>query len=206
MAIVKRTYRSGIRRGDAPRLICEAAARLFATKGYLATAIDDIAVEAGVARPTVFTAVGPKPVILKTVFDQAMAGDDAPAPIAERPWWTEALEEPDPARSIELHVRNMCWISQRSAALARAVETAAEVDDDAAELWAQYQLQKRVGMAGFVANLANKTELRLEPDAIVDTMWALSPDAYWRLVHDAGWPVETYQLWLTDLLRRLILE
>lgn len=206
MATVKRPYRSGIRRGDAPRLICEAAARLFATKGYLATSVDDIAAEAGVARPTVFTAVGPKPVILKTVFDQAMAGDDVPAPIAERPWWTEALDEPDPASSIELHVRNMCWISQRSAALARAVETAAEVDDDAAELWAQYQLQKRVGMASFVANLANKTELRLELDAIVDTMWALSPDAYWRLVHETGWPVETYQLWLTDLLRRLILE
>ena len=94
-SVKRRAYRSSIRRGDAPALVCEAAYRLFSTKGYLATSIEDIAAEAGVARPTVFTAVGPKPVILRTVVDQALAGDDAPVPIAERSWWREAIEEPD---------------------------------------------------------------------------------------------------------------
>src|ERR1700747_1540117 len=91
--VKRRAYRSGIRRGDAPTLVCEAASRLFSPKGYLATSIEDIAAEAGVARPTVFSAVGPKPVILRAVVDQALAGDDAPIPIAERPWWREAVEE-----------------------------------------------------------------------------------------------------------------
>ena len=50
MADVKRSYRSTIRRGDAPELICAAAYRLFSDKGYLATSIEDIAAEAGVAR------------------------------------------------------------------------------------------------------------------------------------------------------------
>ena len=76
-SVKRRAYRSGIRRGDAPALVCEAAYRLFSTKGYLATSIEDIAAEAGVARPTVFSAVGPKPVILRAVVDQALAGDDA---------------------------------------------------------------------------------------------------------------------------------
>ena len=84
-----------IRRGDAPALICAAAYRLFSTKGYLATSIEDIAAEAGVARPTIFTAVGPKSTILRLVVDQALAGDDAPVPIAQRPWWREAIDEPD---------------------------------------------------------------------------------------------------------------
>src|SRR5687768_1387696 len=113
--VKRRAYTSNIRRGEAPTLVCAAAYRLFSTKGYLATSIDDIAAEAGVARPTVFTAVGPKPVILKTVVDQALAGDDAPVPIAERPWWREAIDEPDPVRSIELHARNMCRIAARAA-------------------------------------------------------------------------------------------
>ena len=117
MADVKRrSYRSTIRRGTHRQLICAAAYRLFSDKGYLATSIEDIAAEAGVARPTIFTAVGPKATILRLVVDQALAGDDAPVPIAQRPWWREAVEEPDPVRSIELHARNMCLINQRAAA------------------------------------------------------------------------------------------
>ena len=96
MADVKRPYRTTIRRGDAPKLICAAGYRLFSDKGYLATSIEDIAAEAGVARPTIFTAVGPKATILRLVVDHALAGDDAPVPIAQRPWWREAIEEPDP--------------------------------------------------------------------------------------------------------------
>src|SRR3954471_22781285 len=98
--VKRRSYTSNIRRGDAPALVCAAAYRLFTTKGYLATSIEDIAAEAGVARPTVFSAVGPKPVILRTVGDQATVGDAAPGAVAERPWWREAVDEPDPHRSL----------------------------------------------------------------------------------------------------------
>lgn len=206
-SVKRRTYRSSIRRGDAPALVCEAAYRLFSTKGYLATSIEDIASEAGVARPTVFTAVGPKPVVLRTVVDQALAGDDAPVPIAERPWWREAIEEPDPARSIELYARNMCRISGRAGLVLRALEIAASIDADAADVWARFQNQRRVGLNEFAVTLAQKTTaLRYDEAAITDTMWTLAPDAYLRLVHDAGWPVERFQGWLADLLQRMFLE
>src|SRR3954452_13905939 len=125
-----RAYRSTIRRGDAPRLVCEAAHRLFTTKGYVATSIEDIATEAGVARPTVFSAVGPKDAILKAVVDQAMAGDEQPVPVADRPWFTDALQEPDGLRATRLHVRNIAHIVQRVAPLLRVLETAAAVDAD----------------------------------------------------------------------------
>ena len=172
-----RPYRSTIRRGDAPRLVCDAALRLFSTQGYLATSIEDIAREAGVARPTVFTAVGPKPVILKTVFDRAIAGDDEAVPVAERSWWQEAIEEPDPARSIALHARNMVRITGRTGRLARAVEAAAQVDDDARRVFETWQQQRREGMSMFVRSLATKAELRVDEGTATDTLWALSPDA-----------------------------
>ena len=206
-SVKRRAYRSRIRRGDAPALVCEAAYRLFSTKGYLATSIEDIAAEAGVARPTVFTAVGPKPVILRAVVDQALAGDDAPVPIAERPWWREAIEEPDPVRSIQLYARNMCRISVRAGLVLRALETAAPIDADVAEVWARYQHQRRVGLNEFAVTLAQKTSaLRYDENTITDTMWMLAPAAYLRLVHDAGWPVEQFQAWLTDLLQRMFLK
>ncbi len=206
-SVKRRAYRSSICRGDAPALVCDAACRLFSTKGYLATSIEDIAAEAGVARPTVFTAVGPKPVILRTVVEEALAGDDAPVPIADRPWWREAIEEPDPLRSIELYARNMCRISGRAGLVLRALESAASIDADAADVWARFQHQRRVGLNEFAVALAQKTNvLRYDEDTITDTMWTLAPDAYLRLVHDAGWPVERFEAWLTDLLQRMLLE
>jgi len=205
-SVKRRSYRSSIRRGDAPALVCDAAHRLFSTKGYLATSIEDIAAEAGVARPTVFSAVGPKPVILRTVVDHALAGDDAPVPIAERPWWREAIDEPDPVQSIQLYARNMCRISERAGLLLRALETAASIDVDAAELWDRFQHQRRVGLHQFAVSLAGKSDgLRYDADTITDTMWTLAPDAYLRLVHDARWPVERFQAWLADVLERVFL-
>jgi AcrR family transcriptional regulator len=202
----RRTYRTTIRRGEAPALICAAARRLFAEKGYLATSITDIAAEAGVARPTVFTAVGPKPVILRAVVDQSLAGDDAPIPIAERAWWREAIEEPDPGRSIELHARNMCRISRSAAPVLRALEVAASIDPDAATVWKRFQRQRWAGLNEFAVALATKTtELRCDEETMTATMWTL-PDAYLRLVHEAGWTTERFEAWLADLMKRLFLR
>ena len=208
MADVKRRpYRTTIRRGDAPALICTAAYRLFSDKGYVATSIEDIAAEAGVARPTIFTAVGPKSTILRLVVDQALAGDDAPVPIAQRPWWREAIDEPDPVRSIQLHARNMCLINQRAAPVLRALETAASVDAEAGEVWDRFQRQRHDGLNEVAVALSGKTDrLRYNIHTITDTLWMLTPDAYLRLVRDAGWPLERFQDWLTDVLLRLFLD
>jgi AcrR family transcriptional regulator len=205
-AVKKREYRSTIRRGDAPRLICAAAYELFTTKGYLATSIEDIAAAAGVARPTVFTAVGGKPAILRAVADQAAVGDAAPVPVAERQWWKEAVEEPDPRRSVRLHARNMVRIQQRTVPLMKAVEAAAAVDPDAAQIWDRYQRQRRAGMTDFIAGLSRKTALRVDKQTAIDTAWLLAPDTYWRLVRERGWSVEKYEAWLADLLERVLLD
>ena len=147
------------------------------------------------------------PAILRAVVDRALAGDDAPVPIAERTWWREAIDEPDAVRSIELYARNMCLISKRAGLVLRALETAASIDADAAEVWARFQHQRRAGLNEFAVTLAQKTDaLRYDEDTITDTMWMLAPDAYLRLVHDAGWREERFQAWLADVLQRTFLE
>lgn len=203
----RRKYSTSIRRGEAPARVLDAARRLFAAKGYVATSIEDIADEAGVARPTVFSAVGPKPVILRLVVDRSIVGDDAPVPVSQRPWWREAIEEPDPTRSIELYARNMCRISGSAGLVLRALETAASIDSDAAEVWNRFQRQRWLGLNEFVVALATKTSaLRCDEKTMTDTMWMLAPDAYLRLVHDADWPVERFQAWLADVLKRVFLH
>jgi AcrR family transcriptional regulator len=205
--VKRRPYRTGIRRGDAPELVVAAATRLFSERGYLATSIEQIAAEAGVARPTVFSSVGPKGAILKAVLDQALAGDDAPLAVAERPWWREAVEEPDAERSLRLHARNMTRISERAAGVLRALETAASVDADAAEVWEQFRAQRRRGMRAFVESLSAKTPaLRWDTDTMTDALWSLASDSYWRLVRDSGWTRDRYEQWLADLLVRTFLD
>ena len=194
-----------IKRGQAPELIVAAAYRLFSTKGYLATSMDDIAREAGVARPTVFAAVGPKPVILREVFDQALAGDDAPVALNDRAWWREGVEEPDPVLAVAKLAHVMTLIGQRIGPIARALETAASDDPDAAAVWERYQQQRWKGLNEFAVTLVKKGGTRLDAKTMTDTLWMLQPSAYLRLVEDAGWKPERYEKWLTDLLTRLFL-
>jgi AcrR family transcriptional regulator len=199
----RRSYRSTIRRGDAPEAILTAAATLFRTKGYLATSINDIAAEAGVARPTVFAAVGPKPTILKLVVDHATTGDIFPIPVAERAWSREAIDAEAPVASLRLHARNSRRICERVADLLWAVESAAAIDPDAAALWADLQEQRRISMHTFVQSLARKTELREDVRTITETLWAMIPALYLRLVRDAGWAPDRFETWLGDTFIQL---
>jgi len=108
-------------------------------------------------------------------------------------------------RSVQLHARNLCWIMQRAVPLLRALETAAAVDQDAAALWADLRRQRHAGTASVAANLAAKTTLRCGERVLADMLLALPPDAYYRLVCEEGWPAETFQGWLADLLQRVCL-
>src|SRR5690348_867944 len=111
-----RRYVSPLRQEGAARTrqtVLDAARELFAAQGYTATTVEEIAGRAGVAKPTVFAAVGSKQVILKQLRDLALAGDDEPVPVAQRPWYREALAEPDPRRSLRLHARNATAIHQQ---------------------------------------------------------------------------------------------
>jgi AcrR family transcriptional regulator len=190
-------------RGPASPQCRASSAAFIRTKGYLATSINDIAAEAGVARPTVFAAVGPKPTLLKLVVDYATTGDDARIPVAERTWSREALEAEDPAMSLRFHARNSRRICERVADLLWAVESAAAADADAAALWADLQEQRRTSMRTYVRALARKTELREDVRTITETMWAMIPTLYLRLVCDAGWPPDRFETWLGETFIQL---
>src|SRR5215510_13295482 len=97
---VKRAYSSRLRAAQARqtrRSIVSAAARLFVEDGFGTTTIDAVADAAGVSRKTVFTAVGGKVALLKLALDWAVAGDDEPIPLADRPEIARLFRDRDPA-------------------------------------------------------------------------------------------------------------
>src|SRR6267378_1038148 len=94
----KRRYDSPRRREQAAatrREILEAAQRLFEHQGYAATTMAAIAAEAGVALKTVYVAFETKSGVLRALWNMLLRGDTEDAPVAERRWYRDVVEEPD---------------------------------------------------------------------------------------------------------------
>lgn len=201
-----RTYRSPRREAAARETraaVLAAAAELFVAQGYGATSVGQVAERAGVSKPTVFTAVGNKATLLKVVRDVAMAGDDEPVPVMQRPAYVELLGEPDPYRTVRLIARNSTRLLARYAALDEVLHGAADSDPDLRELWAASEGQRMHAARAYVENLAGKGPLRpgLGLDAAADLTWlAIAPTNYLRLVLSRGWSDDRFEQWLGDVL------
>lgn len=208
---VKRQYQSELRDAQAAttrRTVIAAAARLFGERGYVATSIDDIAAAAGVSRATVFTAVGGKPVLLKTALDVAIVGDDEPISLPDRARSREVRAEPDPRRYLALYAGVVTEIGGRAAGIYEAVRGAAGADPGARALWVEHQAQRRLGGAHVVSDVLGKSALRpgLNPDRAADIVWALNdPGLYRVMVHGRGWSPAEFESWLAETLQRQLL-
>ena len=118
----KRRYNSPRRREQAAatrRSILDAAQRLFERQGYAATTMEAIAAEAGVALKTVYVVFETKSGLLRALWDLRLKGDEDDAPVAERQWYLEVIEEPDPERQLRLNARNARVVKLRDRATAR---------------------------------------------------------------------------------------
>src|SRR5947199_6241957 len=108
-AKTKRRYDSPRRREQAAATrseILDAAQRLFERHGYAATTMAAIASEARVALKTVYVAFETKSGVLRALWNMLVRGDEGDAPVGERAWYREVLEEPDPERRLRLTARN----------------------------------------------------------------------------------------------------
>jgi AcrR family transcriptional regulator len=198
-----------VRRAKSVRLaVIEAAARLFVERGYDRTSIDDVAVEAGVSRAAVFTAVGGKPALLKTAFDVAVVGDDEPVSLPERPRSRAVREEPDPGRYLAAYAGLMTEIDGRVSPIYEMVRGAIAGDPDARYLWDNHQAERRQAAACVVRDVREKGRLRdgLDEELAADIVWVLTdPGLYGRLVHQRKWPPGRFQGWLAETLQRQLL-
>jgi AcrR family transcriptional regulator len=182
-----RRYVSPLRREGAARTrqaVLDAARELFTAQGYTATTVDEIAGRAGVSKPTVFAAAGSKQAILKQLRDIALAGDDEPVPVAQRPWYREALAEPNPRRALRLHARNTTAIHRRSADVHEILKAAAASDKDLHDLWHASEDERRGGAAIVIDALLRKSPLKtgLDRAAAIDIVWILTAsDIFWQL-------------------------
>ncbi len=199
----RRKYSSPLRQRQVQatrRAVLEAARELFISQGYRATTLEQIAQRAGVSKPTVFSAVGNKQMVLRAVRDVAIAGDDEPVPVAQRPMVDHIRAEPDQGRAVELLAQHLTSVASRYAQINEVLHAAADGgEEDLHELWETEEDQRLTGARHWVDILASKGPLRptLERGDAVDMMWLLmSPDQYYRLVHRRDWTAQKYERWL----------
>lgn len=204
---VKRTYDSALRREQAQltrRLIIAAASSLFAVQGYAATSIDQIAETAGVGRATVFTAVGGKVALLEAAWNVALVGDDEAVALPDRPESRAIMAEPDPRRFLSRYIALVVEIDARSAGIYEAVRGAATADPAIEALYTKIQAGRYTGATHVVELLRSKGGLRpdLAPETATDILWTvLEPMLYRLLVHERGWPLDRYRVWLDQTLQ-----
>lgn len=212
MPEVRRPYRSTLREEQARatrRAIVEAGAALFVERGFAGTTVDAIAERAGVSRKTVFTSVGGKVAVLKDAFDWALAGDDAPVPLGDRPAVRDFLTETDPATAVEKWARVMSEIAGRLAYIHPALVAAADVDPEAAELNETSERNRLHGARTFVRHLREVGGLRedvsVKRGAAVAAL-LMDPLGYRRLVLGDGWREKEYAAWVARMAAASLLR
>lgn len=199
-----RSYNSSRRREQAAatrRDILGAAQRLFERQGYAATTMAAIAAEAGVALKTVYLAFETKSGVLRALWNQLLRGDEGEAPVAERSWYREVVEEPDPQRQLRLNARNSRAAKTRIAGVLKVIREAAPVDSDTGALWERIQTEFHANQRVIVERLAQRKALRpgLDVDRATDILWTLNhPDVWQLLVGERGWTPEQYEQWFGD--------
>ena len=208
----KRRYDSSRRRAQAAatrREILEAAERLFEEHGYAATTIAMIAAEANVALKTVYVSFETKSGVLRALWNLRLRGDEGDAPVSERPWYREVLEEQDPERQLRLVARYSREVKLRVGALIEVIRGAALVDPDIAALWERIQREFHANQRAIVESLAEKNALRdgLSVDRGADILWTLNHPNLWQLlVGERGWTPEEHEQWWSEIARAQLLE
>ena len=167
--------------------------------GYRPTTIADIAAHAGVSAASVYKGFGSKAAVAKAVFDIALAGDDEPVPVAERPAMQAVRDEPDVRRKIAMFADGLAQRQARSAKVQILIRDGRHVDDSLAPVWAKLTDEGLAGMTVLGRHLLQTGQLRdgIDLAEVRDVLWNyLAIDHYERLVLSQGWSPGRYSRWL----------
>ena len=180
--------------------ILSAAHDLFVAQGFGATTIDQIARAAGVSKPTIFSAVGNKAAVFRAVRDIAMAGDDSPKSISQRPSADRiknASDLPSAVQALTLHV---IGVVRRVAGIQEVLRgAAANGDREMQTLWEVSEQERRAGAELLLTLLIKKSPLAIPRERAIDILGLLmAPDNYQRLVIQCGWSDLAFRKWLGE--------
>lgn len=185
------------------RRIVETASRLCVERGYAATAIDDIASEAGVTSRTICLAFPNKRALLDEAIGVSLGGDDAPVLVRDRTWFRETVGAPGPEIPA-LFAGFTAALHVRTAALLEAAEAGAAEDHELALRRDRGHDNRRADMRRVAEAIASKTGV--DAGYATDMLYTLGSSAvYSLLVFQSGWTPQRYERWLAAVLEATLL-
>jgi AcrR family transcriptional regulator len=180
------------------RRIADEARRLFATRGYGATTLTEVAASAGVAVQTVYAVFGSKANILRELRERLR---DEPAADAA---FSQALAASDPEAVLGLFARSIRirWEAGHDIVAihveARSVDPAIRDEVDAV------LAVRRRGIGALAESLATRKRRYKDVARISAMIDALTlPEVYAELTGIHGWSPDAYEAWLATALRRM---
>jgi AcrR family transcriptional regulator len=180
--------------------IATAARVLFREGGYVATTIEAIAKAAGVAVPTVYSALGSKKAVLEEIRRLWIQDSQV------QPLFAEALAEPDFNRRLELAARWQRQQLERGYDVIRIYQEAARIDADIRALWSAVLKGRAREKVRFIEALADRLQPGLTVKNATDVYVALErPEIYEELVLERGWSPEQYERWLARSFKQQLL-
>jgi AcrR family transcriptional regulator len=204
----RRLYRSERRREQAEETrerVLRAAARLFSERGFESATIAAIAAEAGVSPETVYAGFRNKRSLLGELVRTAVRGGD-PSPVPEQPGPRALAAATDQRQQLRLFAADISRRLERAGPLVGVVSAASRTEPELAELLAKLHQERLENLRVLVAALLANGPLRLEPEAALETVWAIaSPDLHELLTRGRGWTRERYCDWLAESLEALLL-
>jgi AcrR family transcriptional regulator len=201
---VKRNYDASRRQEAARRSrarVLEVARERFLADGYAGTTLASIAAEAEVSVETINKAFRNKAGLLKAMFDVAVAGDDEPVAMPDRPFVARINAEPDGRRKLELYTEHLSDSAPRAAPVELLIRSAAGVDAEIDVVWRKLQTERLTGMGMFAAHLVESGVLRdgVTHEEARDVLWvSTSSEIYEMLVLERGWPIERWARYVHD--------
>jgi AcrR family transcriptional regulator len=205
-----RTYDSSGRREQARanrRRIVAAATDLFVEQGYAATTISAIAAAADVAPQTVYAAFGTKAALLGEAVGVAMAGDDEPVAIFDRPDAQLVLAAASPAAAAAALAATSTRLLARAGRLMHAADAAADTDPELDALRRNGHRMRLADMQRVAKAFDQAGFLRpgLSATLAADVLWAMaSPDAYRAFTVHRRWTAARFERWLAESVERTL--
>ena len=183
------------------RAIANAARSLFTKRGYAATSIEVVADEAGVAARTVYAIFGTKKAILGAICEEWLAEAGVMEAMAG------GMKQRDLRRRLSLVAQSSRrqWESERG--VRAMLEGAAASDAEVARMLAGWKDDRARSLHSVVVGVED--DLRREIDhqragAIIRAL--TSAEVYTELVGGEGWTPDEYELWLSGLLRGVLVR
>jgi AcrR family transcriptional regulator len=199
----KRSYNSSRRTLQAAQTrdeVIRAAMDLFPSGGWAGTTLAAVAEAAGVSVETIYNGFGSKKGLLRATIDAAVVGDTEPIPFVERPEFLQ-LGEGTLEERVARGAAVVAATHERSAGIWQAIVEASSGDEEVDAWRRELEQRRRLDVGRSIALV-----LGTQPDESLITMfWVLySPEAYLKLIHDAGFTRAAYEAFLVETSTRLV--